>query len=236
MRFISGHVSVITLYIVEKTKDPGLGAASALMGDYAVRVFASLRALRHLAKVPGNRIPDVVIADLDDLATHADEALAQLVDILPDSPIILVHTMPSYGDDLRLNTGDAGRVFSYRKPFDTMDLSAFVALVARAQGKRPGIMRIRDFILDFERLQCFVFPNEVPINLPLKEAQILKFLMERPCECLSREDLQHSLWPGVKVSSRTIDSHVSRLRKRLQTSPIQIRSKYGGGYILQVIG
>jgi DNA-binding response OmpR family regulator len=227
---------VTTLYIVEKDKGDLLGAAKALMGDYAVRAFASLNALKHLTKILGHMMPDVVLADLDDLMISPSEIIRFLSAALPDSSIILLTSQAISVPEISGRSPDTSRIFVYSKPIDSLDLSGYVALIAKDRGNRSNLIRVRDVILDLTRLQCQVLPDETPISLPLKEAQILKILMERPGECLSREDLHKSIWPGMKVSARNIDSHISRLRKRLKAASFDIVSKYGGGYVLQISG
>lgn len=71
------------------------------------------------------------------------------------------------------------------------------------------------------------------MTLPLKEAQLLKLFFERPGSCLTREEISAAVWTGVKVTPRTIDSHVCRLRKRLREAAIEIQSIYGDGYRLK---
>ena len=236
IRFSLGITLVTTLYIIEKDKGDLLGAAKALMGDYAVRVFASLNALKHLTKILGHIMPDIVLVDLDDLISSPQEIANLLSAALPDSSIILLTSQSISVSEFSGQNPETCRIFVYSKPIDSLDLSGYVALIARDRGNRSNMIRVRDVILDITRLQCQVLPDETPISLPLKEAQILKILMERPGECLSREDLHKSLWPGMKVSARNIDSHISRLRKRLMSASVDIVSKYGGGYILQISG
>ena len=223
-----------TIYIVEKEKSGIISAARALMGDYAVRAFASLKALKQLSKIVGHAMPDIVIADLDDLEMKPGDIVPLLASVLPEATILLL-SPDSVAKTLALcNPASEERLFVYHKPIDSLDLSRYVRFVLRSRGHRSGILRVRDVSLDFAKLQCQIFPDETPINLPFKEAQILKILMERPGECLSRDDLHKEVWPGLKVSARSIDSHISRLRKRLNSPSVDIVSKYGGGYYLEL--
>jgi DNA-binding response OmpR family regulator len=118
-----------------------------------------------------------------------------------------------------------------RRPRDGLSFSSFVReLLGRA---RRGVIRYRDVILDYERFQYLLGPDEVAQSLPLKEAQLLRLLLEQPGVCLSRETISANLWDGLKITPRTIDSHVSRLRKRLLGAEVSIESVYGGGYVLK---
>lgn len=204
------------------------------MGDFAVRAFASFGVFKALAKRSGHSCPDIIIVDLDDAEMPYLKSTEHIVDTFPHSALIYMHTNDLNEDYERDLGRKQEKVFFFQKPIDSLKLSLFVSRVAKRIGKKTNILRIGDFIFDFDRLTCRTLPDETAVNLPLKEAQILKLMMERWGECLSRADLHRLLWPNIKVSPRTIDSHISRLRKRLNSLNVTIISKYGDGYVLDV--
>lgn len=72
-------------------------------------------------------------------------------------------------------------------------------------------------------------------NLLPKEARIFEVLMKNPNACVPRATLAELVWPGITISDRTLDSHVSRLRRKLDSSfECGIESVYGEGYKLRV--
>ena len=72
-------------------------------------------------------------------------------------------------------------------------------------------------------------------NLLPKEARIFEILMKNPNACVPRATLAELVWPGISISDRTLDSHVSRLRRKLDSSfECGIESVYGEGYKLRV--
>ena len=71
--------------------------------------------------------------------------------------------------------------------------------------------------------------QDVEMKYPHKEALILKSLKEAKSESVKREELI-GLWGEVKVGARTLDSHISRLRKRIKPYGFSIESSYGSGY------
>lgn len=223
-----------TLFIVEKSKKAALGAAAALMGDYAVRVFGSLTSLKHLVKVPGQAVPDIILADVDDIGETVSFIADFLRGVLPQAALIMMHLRDLSHDELSMGNDCGNLTYLFRKPFDSLALSKFVANISRSHGKKSNVLRIRDFVFDFDRLSCRILQDDHVITLPLKEAQILKLMIERHGEYLRRADIQKILWPNIKVSPRTIDSHISRLRKRLSLMQVTISNKYGDGYLLKV--
>ena len=71
--------------------------------------------------------------------------------------------------------------------------------------------------------------NGEAIALSKKEYELLVFLMSHPNYVHSREDLLKELWDN-SVSLRTIDTTVSRLRKKLQEYGVYITTRLGFGY------
>ena len=152
-------------------------------------------------------------------------------------PIIMLSARGEEGDrTLGLDTG-ADDYLS--KPFSPRELISRVkALLRRA---RPGLMQDA---LEYEDLKLFpnqmeVFRDGVLITLGPKEYQLLLTLIERPGKVFSRAQLLDLVWGhGVYVEERTVDVHLSRLRKALDYTndgilPNLIRTVRGSGYALQ---
>ena len=153
-------------------------------------------------------------------------------------PIIMLSARGEEGDrTLGLDTG-ADDYMS--KPFSPRELTSRVrALLRRA---RPALLKD---VLEYEDLQLFpgqmeVFRGGVPIALGPKEYQLLSVLIERPGRVFSRAQLLDLVWGhGVYVEERTIDVHLSRVRKSLNhakdgIAPNLIRTVRGVGYALQI--
>ena len=78
-----------------------------------------------------------------------------------------------------------------------------------------------------------VYRGEKKIHLGPTEYKLLKHLMENPGRVYSREQLLDSVWGhGIYVESRTVDTHIRRLRKAINTSGKQnyIRTVRSAGY------
>ena len=89
-----------------------------------------------------------------------------------------------------------------------------------------------DLNIDFESMTLFLEAESLSIPLSHKEAKILKVLMEADSAAISRDDLILGVWDGVKISRSTLDSQISRLRKKLDPTKVVIENVYGGGYRL----
>ena len=74
-----------------------------------------------------------------------------------------------------------------------------------------------------------------PVALRPKEFEVLLYLVQRPGVVVTRDDLMNVVWGFDYIGGqRTVDVHVSSLRKKLELSPqsVQIESIRGVGYKL----
>jgi len=108
------------------------------------------------------------------------------------------------------------------KPFEPPELLASIeALLRRVKSDRPTPLTHFQFSnveIDFDRGE--VRKGGVEINLAAKELELLRYLIDRRGNVVSRDELLEAVWeyqPGV--SSRTIDVHVAWLRQKLEDNP-----------------
>lgn len=118
------------------------------------------------------------------------------------------------------------------KPFSPKEVLARVkSVLRRSQGK---LVPESGFKLDETRFE--VNFNNQTLALTVVEFQLLKPLFSEPGRIFSREQLMNTMYSDNRVvSDRTIDSHIKKLRKKLnEISPEQelIQSVYGAGYRL----
>nr|WP_303661295.1 response regulator transcription factor [Bacteroides intestinalis] len=85
----------------------------------------------------------------------------------------------------------------------------------------------KNLVVDQNNKLCSI--NGEAIALSKKEYELLVFLMSHPNYVHSRESLLEELWDN-SVSLRTVDTTVSRLRKKLQEYGAYITTRLGFGY------
>ena len=85
----------------------------------------------------------------------------------------------------------------------------------------------KNLVVDQNNKLCSI--NGEAIALSKKEYELLVFLMSHPNYVHSRESLLEELWDN-SVSLRTVDTTVSRLRKKLQEYVAYITTRLGFGY------
>ena len=125
------------------------------------------------------------------------------------------------------------------KPFDIMVLKARVrALLRRASLSGPAgqsasrTLQRGHISVDEERRTAW--KNGVPVELTMKEFDLILFLMKNPGRVYSREALLDLVWGyEYQGDTRTVDVHIRRLREKLELDPAHpdyIATKWGVGY------
>lgn len=122
------------------------------------------------------------------------------------------------------------------KPFSLRELLARVKAHLR-RGEReeknvPSIYRFNDVEIDFNRFK--VRRKDREFDLTSLEVEILKYFVSHRGEVVTREVLLDKIWGYEKYpSTRTIDNHILKLRKKLEGDPSKFKfiiSVYGEGY------
>jgi two-component system phosphate regulon response regulator PhoB len=118
------------------------------------------------------------------------------------------------------------------KPFSMRELLLRVqALLRRARGELGGEAAIEFGALRVDRAAHRVFVEGAEIELTPLEFKLLVVLYERKNRVQSRETLLEDVW-GVssEITTRTVDTHVKRLREKLGAAGGYIETVRGVGY------
>ena len=118
------------------------------------------------------------------------------------------------------------------KPFSQRELALRVKSILRRNSK-PGskrtLLQRGDLSLDREAHRCTNGDEE--IELTAKEFELLATLMNRPGQVRTRDQLIEAVWGSdFSVSSRTVDTHLKRLREKIGDSGELIQTVRGVGY------
>jgi two-component system response regulator RegX3 len=176
--------------------------------------------------------PDVVLLDLMLPGIQGLDVL-RLLRKESDVPVIVVSAKDAEADvvtALELGADDY-----VTKPYSIRELIARVRAAERRRvgTAEPAILRSGIASLDTEALRLHL--GDTAQDLPKKEFEVLRLLMERPGKVVGREDLLDQVWGFAWMGdTRTIDQHIRRLRRRLETHPAAptIETVRGVGYRL----
>jgi DNA-binding response OmpR family regulator len=92
-------------------------------------------------------------------------------------------------------------------------------------------MQYKTLKIDSDRKLCIIDDSEV--SLSKKEYELLNFLLEHPNYVHSRESLIKEIWKGA-TSLRTVDTTISRLRKKIKEYSSNITTRLGFGYCFNI--
>lgn len=125
------------------------------------------------------------------------------------------------------------------KPPRPMELVARIdALARRARAAASQRLQLGPYRLDL--LERSAALEDKPVDLTGKEFDLAVYLFQRVGQLLSRQHLLEAVW-GIQadIDTRTVDAHVSRLRRKLRIAPdkgLRLSAVYGFGYRLERAG
>jgi two-component system response regulator RegX3 len=122
------------------------------------------------------------------------------------------------------------------KPYSKAELVARIRAVLRRQGDvsnpQEGVITAGPVRIDVERHQVNI--NNELISLPLKEFELLEFLVRNSGRVLTRAQLIDRVWGSDYFGdTKTLDVHVKRLRAKIESdpaNPVYIQTIRGLGY------
>jgi DNA-binding response OmpR family regulator len=167
----------------------------------------------------------------------------QLADIVKKNkntsavPIIFCTAKDSEEDTVHgLNMGADDYIL---KPFSVKEVIARVEAVMR-RCIRPAADKVPESSLAFEKLLLDTVGKRASVDgddlsLTKKEFEILFLLLQKPGRVFSREELLKAVWTdNVLVTDRTVDVHITRLRKKIIPYDKNIVTRLGYGYCFEI--
>jgi two-component system phosphate regulon response regulator PhoB len=178
--------------------------------------------------------PDLIILDLmlpDIDGMEVCRTLRQR-DSSKQIPIIM---LTARGEEIDRVVGfELGADDYVSKPFSPRELVLRVkSIFRRMKQPRSGALRLGRIQLYPERRQCFVETHQV--MLTAKEFDLLQALMRARGDVLPREMLMDKVWGyHGDATSRTLDTHIRRLREKLGEDGLHVETVRGVGYRMGV--
>ncbi len=205
--------------IVEDHEDLAFGLQRNLEFEgYEVDVAASgSDALTTVARQP----PDVIILDL--MLPDID-GLSVLRRLRSGGATVPVLILTARGEELDKVRGLRSGADDYlTKPFGVLELVARVEALLRRAGGRSG--EAEASVLTFADVEVDVRARSAvrsgrPVSLTPREFDLLVALLRQRGVALSRRELLRDVWGHrAEVSTRTVDTHVGELRRKLEADP-----------------
>lgn len=206
-------------FVSYNLKKEGFDVYTAANGKDAIRVALEVR--------PQLIILDVMMPEMDGIETC--EELRKLPE-LADS---IIAFLTARGEDYSQIAGfEAGADDYIAKPIKPKVLVSRVkALLRRTGGSANDASRGESSIF-IDKARYIVAKDNVEIELPKKEFELLALLHSKPHKVFTREEIFSSIWgDNVVVGDRTIDVHIRKLREKIGDEYIKTIKGVGYKYV-----
>jgi two-component system alkaline phosphatase synthesis response regulator PhoP len=178
--------------------------------------------------------PDLILLDIMLPGMDGLEVCRQLRQKQFTAPMIM---LTAKGDEIDKVVGlEMGADDYITKPFSLRELlarlKAHLRRIKRKKSDIPGVYSFGDVTIDFAQFK--VKRGGKTYGLTSLEMDILKYFISHSGEVVKRDNLLDKIW-GFKSfpTTRTIDNHILKLRKKIEEDPAHPRfilSVYGEGY------
>lgn len=147
-----------------------------------------------------------------------------------DGPVLFLTARTSESD--KLAGFDLGADDFVTKPFSLLELKARVQAVLRRSGGGRSVYRFQEIEVDLDNY-VIRHPDEEE-RLSNREQELLRYLIEHRGTVLPRGELLTAIWRySPNVTTRTVDTHILNVRKKLRDNaalPRFIETLHGVGY------
>ncbi len=187
-------------------------------------------ALRRLRRSP----PDLVLLDLMLPGLDGLELTRLLKADLATARVPLIMVTARDGETDRIVGLELGADDYVTKPFSPREVVLRVkAVLRRGEARGPDRDTLAGGAIRLDGSAHRAWVNDAEVALTATEFRLLRLLLERRGRVQSRAQLLRDVWDYTgDVDSRTVDTHIRRLRRKLRPADGQIETLVGVGYRL----
>ncbi len=181
---------------------------------------------------------DLILLDISLPGKSGMELFASLADLKKNTHTPVIFLTGKSDTPSKIAAFSMGAEDYIVKPFDPMELKARVqsklkkAIAIKESGEtiNKGDLQI---VVSLQRVRVVSENPILEIDLTSTEFKILSHLARQEGRVFSRDELRSIIWGNTVVSDRTIDVHVSALRRKLKLKSTYIESVRGTGYMFR---
>lgn len=205
--------------LVEDVRGDGLHLSVACNGEEGLQLIK-------------NENPDLVILDVNMPCLNGLEVCEMLRKDKKFSHLPVIFLSGRDMEIDRINGLETGADDYVLKPYNAKELLLRIkGILWRVYGRNPRekTLSLGELQVNFENYQVWV--DDRPVSLTLTEFRLLSELLEVPGKVKSRDSLLDKIWDHTEeIFSRTVDTHIQRLRNKLQNAGRYIETVRGIGY------
>ncbi len=175
--------------------------------------------------------PDLVVLDLMLPGKDGFAVFRELRrDARTQTTPVLILTAKAQTED-RIHGLEAGADDYLTKPFSPKELVLRIRAILKRAQAAPGAVEFRRGPFRFDKNKLRFYLDGEPVDLTSTEFKLLLFLAERQGVSQSRDELLRVIWGySDQVHSRTLDTHMKRLRQKLGPHARLLETVRGVGY------
>lgn len=212
-----------------------------LSGLFAVRRIAGLLSLTRLLKLnemrPAEGFLCLISIDSDHDLIEMHSGLSSCLRVLKPHEVTLLGNLTEEQIRLAKNFG----LDFIAEPADYTEFARLLKNKFQRQSRSAvshisdNMIRVGDIEVDRDLAMMRVLATGLEESLTPKEVRIMQVLTLSANKTIGRDELIGKVWAGVRVSTSTIDSHMSRLRRKIEQSfECRLETEYGSGWKLSV--
>ena len=219
-----------TILLIDDDADIHLLVKTYLKGHFNLMSCASLEEAKNEMR---RKMPDLILLDIDfgksnglDFYRENQKEFDRL-----QLPVIMLTQDTSLST--KLASFDIGAVDYVMKPFEPLELLARINVVFKRNRAQHIVVRNGLNVDLLTATVKFESNNEI-VDLSHLEFKLLLFFIEHEGIIFTREKLIERVWGGnISITPRTVDQHVSKLRKKISDANAEIVTSHGEGYVFQ---
>lgn len=218
------------ILIVDDDTELCAGLSGALAPYYECEwISESTKAVAHIEA----RRPHLVLLDYQMPVVKGTEICSQLkaTRSLRNIPVIFISGVATIDEKIR--AFECGANDFIPKPFHFREfLLRIRARLSPPSARRPQDLIAGNLLLNELSRRAYIDNHEIPLTQ--LQFNILKVLILRQNEVLTRKECMELVWGTADIESRKLDSHISLLKAKLHGFKGRIVSVPGHGYLLEV--
>ncbi len=213
--------------------DPVLGKTVKLALELEGFEVSWVTSIKEAKSLLDGHAYSLAIFDLNLPDGHGLDLCAWTKEHFPQQTIIILTAQSE--EEMVVRGLEAGARDYVRKPFGQRELLARIKAVLRQTGNFTESVKLGDLTIDLTKRQAHSHGKEVDLNR--RQFDILYFFSQHQGRIVTRDMLLNHLGREGDIFDRTIDSHISQLRralKKVAPDKLEIVSVYGVGYRFEV--